>query len=101
MTIEERHAHWRAIINNQTTSGKNIAAYCREGHIPTSLFYTWRRKLREQQPCSGGFVELKPGRPSTSGICLRLDGRLVIEVDRGFDSVTLRAVVAALCRCSV
>jgi len=99
MTIEERHAHWRTIIHDQATSGKNIAAYCREGHIHTSLFYTWRRRLREQPQCSGAFVELKPGRPSATGVCLRLDGRFVIEVDRGFDPATLRALVDALSRC--
>ncbi len=102
MTIEERHAHWRTIISAQAGSGMNIAAYCREGHIHTSLFYTWRRKLREQAPCSGGFVELKPGRSylSASGVCLRLDGRIIIEVERGFDPATLRAVVETLSRCS-
>ena len=101
MTVEERRSHWHAIINNQAGSGMNIAAYCREGHIHTSLFYTWRRRLREQPQQSGGFVELKPGRSNTSGVCLRLDGRLIIEVDRGFDPSTLRAVVDALSRCSV
>jgi transposase-like protein len=101
MTIEERHAHWRTIIENQAVSGKNIAAYCREGHIHTSLFYIWRRRLKEQPQRSGAFVELKPAsRASTSGICLRLDDRLIIEVDRGFDPATLRAVVETLSRCS-
>jgi hypothetical protein len=102
MTIEERHAHWRTIISNQTTSGMNIAAYCREGHIHTSLFYTWRRKFRQEGQCSGGFVELKPGRSAfgASGVCLRLDERFMIEVEKGFDPVTLRAVVEALSRCS-
>jgi hypothetical protein len=102
MTIEERRAHWHTIINAQASSGMNIAAYCREAHIPTSLFYTWRRRLREQPLCPGGFVELKPSRSafSTSGVCLRLNGRVMIEVEKGFDPVTLRAVVEILSRCS-
>jgi len=100
MTIEERRAHWRNIISEQAASGLNIAAYCREGHIHTSLFYTWRRKFREAQQCSGGFVELKAtGSPrSIAGVFIRLDGKLAIEVDRGFDPATLRAVVETLSR---
>jgi len=98
--VEDRHAHWRSIIKDQSTRGRNIAAYCREAHIHTSLFYSWRRRLNEQPPCPGAFVELKPVRRGTSGICLRLDGRFVLEVDQGFDPSTLRAIVAALSRCS-
>ena len=62
MTTEARQIHWQTIIDNQATSGLNIAAYCRESHIHPSLFYAWRRKLKKQQPCAGGFVELTPGR---------------------------------------
>ena len=61
MTVEERRAHWRAIINNQAMSH--------------------RRRLREQSQQSGGFVELKPGRSNTSGVCLCLDGQFIIEAD--------------------
>jgi hypothetical protein len=105
MTTEDRHAHWRTIIENQATSGMNIAAYCRESHIHSSLFYIWRRKLRSQQPCAGGFLELIPRRPDDAGtgICIRLGAKLSIEVERGFDPFTLRAVVETLgehSRCS-
>jgi hypothetical protein len=84
----------------------NIATYCRESHIHPSLFYTWRRKLRKQPPCAGGFLELIPGRlteAAASGIRIRLGGKLAIEVERGFDPFTLRAVVETLSensRCS-
>jgi hypothetical protein len=106
MTRAERRTHWRAIIENQATSGVSIAAYCRNAQIKPSYFYTWRRRLREQQPCAGGFLELIPGRlteAATSGIRIRLGGKLAIEMDRGFDPFTLRAVVETLSgisRCS-
>ena len=84
----------------------SIAAYCRDSQIKQSYFYTWRRRLREQQPCAGGFLELIPGRltDAASGIRIRLGGKLAIEVERGFDPFTLRAVVetlSGLSRCSV
>ena len=107
MTRAERRTHWRAIIETQTTSGMSIAAYCREAQIKPSYFYTWRRRLKEQQSSIGGFLELIPGRrieAATSGIRIRLGGKFAIEVERGFDSFTLRAVVetlSGLSRCSV
>lgn len=99
MTTEERRANWRRTIDNQATSGMDIATYCRESHIATSLFYTWRRKLREQQSCATGFVELTTVRSpkADTGIRIRLSAKLCIEVERGFNPVTLRAVVEALC----
>ena len=105
MTRAERRTHWRTIIESQATSGMSIAAYCRDSQIKQSYFYTWRRRLREQQPCAGGFLELIPGRltEAASGIRIHLGGKLVIEVERGFDSFTLRAVVetlSGLSRCS-
>jgi hypothetical protein len=105
MTREERRAHWGAIIENQVTSGMSIAAYCRDAKIKPTYFYTWRRRLREQQPCVGGFLELIPDKPSksASGVRIRLDTKLSIEVERGFDPFTLRAVVETLSgfsRCS-
>jgi hypothetical protein len=30
MTKEERHTHWRKIIEGQRTSGMTIVAYCRK-----------------------------------------------------------------------
>jgi transposase-like protein len=98
MTRTERRTHWRAIIENQATSGVSIAAYCRNAQIKPSYFYTWRRRLREQPPCAGGFLELIPGRltKSASGIRIRLDGKLAVAVERSFDPYTLRTVVETL-----
>lgn len=104
MTRAERRTHWRTIIENQATSGVSIAGYCRDAQIKPSYFYTWRRRLREQQSSAGGFLELIPGRltNAASGIRIRMGGRLCIEVERGFDPSTLRAVVETLStnRCS-
>lgn len=98
MTRAERRTHWRAIIDSQATSGVSVAAYCRDAQIKPSYFYTWRRRLRDQQSCTGGFFELIPGRltEAASGIRIRLDAKISIEVERGFDPFTLRAVVETL-----
>ena len=101
----ERRTHWQAIIEKQAASGMSIAAFCRDARIKPPYFHTWRRRLREQQPCPGGFLELIPGRLTgvASGVRIRLGAKLAIEVERGFDPRTLRAVVETLgdfSRCS-
>jgi len=98
MTKEERRAHWRTIIEEQATSGMNIAAFCREKQINRHQFHSWRRRLLEQQPSAGGFLELIPGRvvETGSGIRIHQGKKLIIEVERGFDPFTLRAVIETL-----
>jgi len=98
MTRAERRAHWLPIIENQTTSGMSVAAFCLEKQISPDLFYAWRRRFREQPPCPGGFLRLIPdGAVETcSGIRIHPGRKLFIEVDRGFDPFTLRAVVETL-----
>jgi transposase-like protein len=100
MTRAERRNHWQGIIENQSKSGMNIADYCRDAQIRPTYFYRWRRRLSEQA-CTGGFLELVPDKlaDATSGIRIRLDAKIAIEVQRGFDPATLRAVVETLSRC--
>ena len=99
MTREERTAQWSAIIGQQAASGMSGAAWCRENHININPagFYSWHRKLNEQQT-RGGFIELRPASTGKSGtgIRIRLSAKLSIDVEPGFDPFTLRAVVAAL-----
>ncbi|MBA4398100.1 MAG: hypothetical protein C0394_12060 [Syntrophus sp. (in: bacteria)] len=98
MTIEERRTHWRTIIDNQAASGMTITAYCREARITPSYFHKWRRRLKEQQSSAGSFLELIPGKrvDVVSGVRICLSAKLAVEVTRGFDPFTLRAVVETL-----
>jgi len=98
MTIAERRAHWRTIIEAQATSGMSIVAFCREKQIKPHQFHSWRRRFREKQPCAGGFLQLIPDRAveTGSGIHIHPGKTLIIEVERGFDPFTLRAVIETL-----
>ena len=101
MTKEERHAHWQEIIDRQRASGMTIAAYCRDIQIQSSYFYTIRRRLKERESASGGFIELKPHKMTSSmttfsGIHIRFAGNLSVDVERGFDPLTLRLVIETL-----
>ena len=96
MTIEERHAHWREVLETQKTSGLSIADYCRSRDIRTNVFYAWRRRIQKRQMPGSGFVELQSlVSDNDTGIRI-VSGNLCIEVQRNFDPTTLRSVVACL-----
>jgi len=106
MTKEERRAHWRDIIEGQQASGMTIAAWCRANQVPTTSFYTIKRRLKEREAVTGGFLELKTVRfmaPASAGIHIHIGNNLSIDVERGFDPFTFRAVIETLggsLRCS-
>jgi hypothetical protein len=99
MTRAERVSYWRTLLDKQAESTLSAAAFCRGQKINLHQFYQWRRRFRNQQSegMSTGFVELLPcSKDHHSGIRLRLGQELSIEVDRGFDPLTLRAVLDAI-----
>jgi len=108
--LSERGRHWEGIIREHADSGMSVRAFCLERGLARCSFCWWRRELRdlggpdsrgEGGTASGaGFVELVPSRRSPgdggSGVTVRLDDRISIVVDRGFDPGALSAVVAVL-----
>jgi len=99
MPRESRRVYWRRLVTKQAESGLKPATFCREHQINLNLFYRWRRRFRNEQPqgVSAGFVELVPCvTEPASGLRIRLGETVSIEVDRGFDPVTLRAVIEAI-----
>jgi hypothetical protein len=100
MTREERVTHWRRRVQEQAQSGMSAAAFCKDHQINLQRFYSWRRRFMPQSDAqlTGAFLELVPSsRLQGSGIRIRLDERLSIELDRGFDPPSLRNAIDALC----
>jgi hypothetical protein len=100
MTKPERSAYWRSLISKQIDSGLTGAAFCREHQIDRDRFYHWRRRLKNAESGNshlGAFVELVPyEKKSSAGVHIRLGNGLYIEVERGFDPVTLRSAIQAI-----
>lgn len=98
----EKEKFWRERIREQGGAGKSVRQFCVEKGLKESLFYGWRRKLKlraGETECAGGFVELiRAGSGNAgSGVSIRVDERLSIVLERGFDAETLQAVMACLC----
>jgi transposase-like protein len=100
MSKEERITHWRTIIEKQAVSGQSIAAFCRDHKIPAHQFHWWRGRFRKEnsQSKGSGFLKLVPfSKSQHSGIRIRLNNGVFIEVEQGFDPHTLRGVIEAIC----
>ena len=96
MTKEEKIEHWRTIIDRHTGSGKSIADFCRDNKIVPHQFHWWRRRFRNENSNQNGsrFLQLVPVSKSRhSGVRIRMNNSLSIEVEQGFDPKTLRSVI--------
>jgi hypothetical protein len=97
---------WRGIVEQQRTSGLNVAAYCRQTRVPASSFLAWRRKLSTRSHVNGGakFAEVRVATAragqapagEVAALEVRLPGRRGIFVRPGFDPQTLRELLAIL-----
>jgi hypothetical protein len=97
MTQEQRVAYWQDLVHAHRRSGLDVTSFCRDHQINRQRFYLWRQRVQTQAKEAGAFLELVPSsRSGESGIRLRLDPSLSIELDRGFDPATLKQVLAAL-----
>jgi hypothetical protein len=100
MSREERVTRWRGLVQEQARSGMSAATFCKENQLNLHSFYSWRRRFNTESDAkvTGAFLELVPSsKLQDSGIRIRLDERLSIELDRGFDPSTLRNAIDTLC----
>ena len=92
---------WRKTMAEACGSGQSVREFCRKRELKENLFYAWRRELKTRDTEAaerGGFVELvRPvGGKAGAGVSIRIDDRLSIELERGFDAAALKAVLAAV-----
>jgi transposase-like protein len=107
---QDRRAFWELAIDQQKSSGLSVRAFCRREGLNEASFYSWRRRLNEEESSaraeSGvGFVEVMRSVPEPVwqtevarrvALEVLLPGGLVVRVPEGFDGPTLRQVVETL-----
>ena len=104
MIRSKKQAKWRSLVSEQEASGQSIAAFCRARELRESLFYYWKKRLK--QAAAPPFVEVqvaKPGlrprhSPSAPGstIEVRLGNGRSLMVAPEFDASHLRALLAVV-----
>ena len=101
MTKEEKITQWRGLIAKHLASGLSAAAFCREHSLNIHQFRWWQRRFKKEndsQDKRAGFLQLVPfSKSQHSGIRIHLRNGVFIEVEQGFDPLTLRGVIEAIC----
>jgi transposase-like protein len=94
---------WRGLVSEQSQSGQTVKAFCHDRGLRDSLFYDWKKRLREGE--SVQFVEVKvkepveqrkPAPKHYSAIEIRLNKGRTLLVEPGFDANHLRALLSVL-----
>jgi hypothetical protein len=96
----EKEKFWRGILREYVKSGKSVRGFCAEKGLNENLFYAWRRELRlRANEKATGFVELLRGAGAQggAGVSIRIDDRVSIALERGFDAETLKTALACMC----
>jgi hypothetical protein len=94
---------WRALLSEQSQSGQTVSAFCRDRGLRDSLFYDWKKRIREVEAAK--FVEVtvkesserrKPVAEHCRAIEIRLSKGRSLLVEPGFDASHLRALLTVL-----
>jgi len=94
----EKEKFWREKMAEYEKSGLPAREFCARGELREVQFYYWRRELKEGSRKKTGFVELvrSGGANGGAGVSIRIDERLSVVLERGYDGETLKAVLAAV-----
>ena len=95
---------WRSLVSEQQESGQSGAAFCRARGLSESLFYYWKKRLREA--ATPPFVEVQVAQPRLSPrrsgsavgatIEVRLSNGRSLMVAPEFEASHLRALLAVV-----
>ena len=96
-------AKWRGLVSEQSQSGQTVRAFCHERGLRDSLFYDWKKRVRDVE--AEKFVEVKLKEPGESqqpaaAHCPAIEIRLLkgrsLFIEPGFDGDHLRALLRVL-----
>lgn len=93
-----RREYWQDLMNRHESSGKSIAAFCKDEGVHTTSFYSWRRKLSEPRKPDSDFIEVvlpDVGRKG-SEIGIELGNGVCLRVVPGFDRECLKGVISVV-----
>ena len=94
---------WERRFKEFESSGKTIAAWCKEHSVKENQFFYWRKKLcsdqaEPNQPVKWLHVDLDNSHeeePVADSISIHI-GKVTIEVNKGFDKQLLQDILKVL-----
>jgi len=95
----EKEKFWREKLAEHKKSGLTVREFCARDGLRAVQYYYWQKALKGSGgKKEAGFVELvrSAGANGGAGVSIRIDGRISIVLERGFDGATLKAALAAV-----
>ena len=95
-------SRWRDVVSEQVSSGKSVAAFCRERGLREWQLYEWKKRLRKSEATSFVAVEVAassapaPASMRSVGIELRHRRGWSLMVEPGFDAADLHRLLSVL-----
>jgi hypothetical protein len=97
---QEKERVWRQWIREWQGSDLTVRAFCEDHALSEASFYAWRRQLAKRDAQATTFVPVQlvaeKVPDSGSGVELVLPGGLTVRLTPGFDTATLRQLLAVL-----
>jgi transposase-like protein len=91
-----RREEWQQLISEHKQSGLSVKVFCEERGVSEPSFYTWRKRLVEDQPTRFALVATNGVAPTRPALHVVLAGGERLEIPPGVDPATLRTVLALL-----
>ena len=91
-----RNEYWKEVVARHERSGLDVRAYCEEHGICEQTFYTWRKRLRQQEPVSFALVRTAQTMAAAEPLELILVTGERLRITAGVEVSTLRTVLEAL-----
>jgi len=95
----KKEKFWRGKMSEYEKSGLTARKFCVRDELSEVQFHYWRRALKDQmEKRTVGFVELvrSAGKNGGAGVSIRIDDRISIMLECGFDAEALKAALAAV-----
>jgi transposase-like protein len=91
-----RYKIWRKLISQHLQSDLSVKAFCQKHAVCEQSFYSWRKRLSEDQPARFALVEASGAASRTPFLELVLADGERLQIAPGVDAATLRTVLALL-----
>ncbi len=94
----KKEKFWRGKMAEYEKKGLTAREFCAREELREVQFHYWRRALKDQAEKKAGFVELVSavGKNVGAGVSIRIDDRISIMLERGFDGEALKAALSAV-----
>lgn len=100
-------AEWSERVKACRSSGQAVSEWCKEHGIASKTYYNWERevlgiagKSQEESKQARSIVALPVEAERNTGAAARIRaGGVTIEIERGADAQTIRAIIEAVRGC--